>query len=78
MREQAFDRRKNTLAILVVFLVVISMTATVVSAADGMHDHHQGEHGDVYYPDVHRSPISDIQYPDVQEELRHGVQRNGF
>lgn len=43
MRKQIFKRRKNTLAILVVFFVIVSMTATVVSAADGMRDH-KGDH----------------------------------
>ncbi len=42
MRKQAFDRKKNTLAILVAFLVVISMTATVVSAAGENREHQQG------------------------------------
>ena len=41
MRKQTFDRRKNTLSILVVFLVVISMTATVVSTADEHREHQQ-------------------------------------
>ena len=34
MGKRAFERRKNILAILVVFFVIISMTATAVSAAD--------------------------------------------
>ena len=40
MRKQAFERRKNALAILVVFFVIISMTATAVSAADEIKHHH--------------------------------------
>ena len=42
MRKQAFDRKKNTLAILVAFLVVISITATVVSAAGENRERQQG------------------------------------
>lgn len=42
MGKQAFDRRKDTLAILVVFLVIISMTSTVVIAADKYREHHSG------------------------------------
>jgi hypothetical protein len=44
MGNQIFDRRKNTLAILIVFLVVISMTSTVVSATEGMQQQHRMEH----------------------------------
>lgn len=65
MRKQAFDRKKNTLAILVAFLVVISITATVVSAAGenrerqqggNQHgEHQQGEHQQSrYQQDEHR------------------------
>jgi len=43
MGKQVFDRRKNTLAILVVFFLTISMTSTVVSAADEIKHHHSGE-----------------------------------
>ena len=42
MRKQAFERRKNALAILVVFFVIISMTATAVSATDEIKHHHSG------------------------------------
>jgi hypothetical protein len=38
MGKQAFSRRKNTLVILVAFLAVLSMTATVVSAAGEYRD----------------------------------------
>ena len=44
MGKQTFDRRKNTLAILVVFFVIISMTATAVSAADEIQHSHKGGH----------------------------------
>ncbi len=44
MGNQIFDRRKNILAILIVFLVVISMTSTVVSATEGMQQQHRMEH----------------------------------
>src|SRR5271157_3311576 len=66
MGKQAFYRRKNTLTILVVFLVVISMTSIVVNAADGMQqqrlnerpgehpiEHHQGEHQGEYHQGEH-------------------------
>jgi len=43
MRKQAFERRKNALAILVVFFLIISMTATAVSAADEIKHHHPSE-----------------------------------
>lgn len=42
MRKQAFERRKNTLAILLVFFVIISMMATAVSATDEIKHHHSG------------------------------------
>lgn len=42
MRKQVFDIRKNTLAILVVFFVLISMTVTAVSAYDGYPHHRYG------------------------------------
>ncbi len=50
MLKQPFHIRKNALTILVVFLVVISMTAVAVNAAphhDGHHKggHHSGHHG---------------------------------
>ena len=38
MGKQAFSRRRNTLVILVAFLAVLSMTATVVSAAGEYRD----------------------------------------
>jgi hypothetical protein len=43
MEKQPFDRRKGILAILVVFLVIISMTSTVVSAAGEYREKHQGD-----------------------------------
>jgi hypothetical protein len=37
-KKRAFERRKNTLAILVAFSIIISMTATAVSAAAEIQD----------------------------------------
>ena len=42
MLKQLFDRRKNTLAILLVFFVIISMTATAVSATYEIQHPHKG------------------------------------
>ncbi len=44
MGKQTFDRRKNTIAILVVFFVIISITATAVSATYEIQHPHKGEH----------------------------------
>ena len=44
MLKQPFHRRKNALAILVVFLVIISMTAVAVNAAPHHDGHHKGGH----------------------------------
>ena len=44
MGKQSFDRRKNTLATLAVFFVIISMTASAVSAADEIQHPHKGGH----------------------------------
>jgi len=46
--------KKNTLATLVVFFVIISMTATVVSAADEIqHSHKGGHHPGGHHPSRH-------------------------
>jgi hypothetical protein len=54
MGKQTFDRRKNKLAILVVFFVIISMTITAVSATDEIkHPHQGGHHPSRHHPSRH-------------------------
>jgi hypothetical protein len=49
MRKKVFNRIKNKLAILLMFFVIISMTATAVSAAYDIQHHPSGNQGG-YHP----------------------------
>ncbi len=72
MKKQVFERKQNALAILVVFFVVISMTAAVVSTADEIHNshpsghhpgnHHQGRHHFHNWHDHHHHHYHDHYY----------------
>jgi len=75
MGKQTFKRRKNTVATLAVFFVIISLTATAVSAADaiqhthkgGSHpsSHHRGGHNFHNWHDHHHHKLHDHYYNDV-------------
>ena len=49
MEKRAFKRRKNTLTILIVFSLIISMTATAVSAVAEI-QYHPSENQGGYHP----------------------------
>jgi ABC-type Zn2+ transport system substrate-binding protein/surface adhesin len=55
MRKHVFERKKNTLAILIVFFVTISLTSTAVSAAYEIQHPHPGENhpGGHHFPHWH-------------------------
>ena len=56
MRKQVFERRKNTLATLVVFFVILSITAATVSAADEIKNHHSsGQYPSEQFPIISKT-----------------------